>query len=137
MSEKVHASERGMQRLLTGVTWDYDDAFGEYRRQMLAETADPQGVLAVDDTGFPKKGCHSACVARQCCGSLGKVGNCQVGVSLTYVGQKFAWPYSMELFVPPLVGQAGLCRLSGDAEEVAYAGGGTLSREMADGVGPD
>ena len=100
MSEKVHASERGMQRLLTEVKWDYDGAFGEYRRRMLAETADPQGVLAIDDTGFPKKGRHSVCVARQYCGSLGKVDNCQVGVSLTYVGQGFAWPYAMELFVP-------------------------------------
>lgn len=100
MSEKVHASERGMQRLLTEAKWDHDGAFGEYRRRMLAETADPQGVLVIDDTGFPKKGRHSVCVARQYCGSLGKVANCQVGVSLTYVGQGFAWPYAMELFVP-------------------------------------
>jgi SRSO17 transposase len=100
MSEKVHASERGMQRLLTEVKWDHDGAFGEYRRRMLAETADPQGVLVIDDTGFPKKGRHSVCVARQYCGSVGKVANCQVGVSLTYVGQGFAWPYGMELFVP-------------------------------------
>ena len=35
MSEKVHASERGMQRLLTEVKWDRDGAFGEYRRRML------------------------------------------------------------------------------------------------------
>jgi SRSO17 transposase len=67
---------------------------------MLAETADPQGVLVIDDTGFPKKGRHSVCVARQYCGSLGKVDNCQIGVSMTYVGQGFAWPYAMELFVP-------------------------------------
>ena len=100
MSEKVHASERGMQRLLTEVKWDHEGALGEYRRRMLAETADPQGVLVIDDTGFPKKGRHSVCVARQYCGSLGKVANCQVGVSLTYVGQGFAWPYAMELFVP-------------------------------------
>jgi SRSO17 transposase len=38
MSEKVHASERGMQRLLTEIKWDRDGAFGEYRRRMLAET---------------------------------------------------------------------------------------------------
>jgi SRSO17 transposase len=100
MSEKVHASERGMQRLLTKVRWDIDGAFGQYRRRMLAETADPYGVLVVDDTGFPKKGRHSVCVARQYCGSRGKIDNCQIGVSLTYVGQGFAWPYAMDLFVP-------------------------------------
>lgn len=100
MSEKVHASERGMQRLLTEVKLDRDGAFGEYRRQMLAETSDPQGILVIDDTGFPKRGRHSVCVARQYCGSHGKVENCQIGVSLTYVGQGFAWPYAMELFVP-------------------------------------
>jgi len=100
MSKKVHASERGMQRLLTEVKWDRDGAFAEYRRRMLAETVDPQAVVVIDDTGFPKKGRHSVCVSRQYCGSLGKVDNCQIGVSLTYVGQGFAWPYAMELFVP-------------------------------------
>lgn len=100
MSEMVHASERGMQRLLTEVKWDREGAISEYRRQMLAETSDPQGVLVVDDTGFPKKGIHSVCVARQYSGSLGKVDNCQVGVSLTYVGQGVAWPYTMNLFIP-------------------------------------
>jgi SRSO17 transposase len=45
MSEKVHASERGMQRLLTEVKWDHDGAFGEYRRRILAETAEPHGVI--------------------------------------------------------------------------------------------
>ena len=78
----------------------------EYRRQMLTETSDPQGILVVDDTGFPKKGSHSVCVARQYCGALGKVENCQIGVSLTYVGQGVAWPYGMDLFFP----RAGIIR---------------------------
>lgn len=100
MSERVHASERGMQRLLTQVKWDYQGAWEEYRRQMLADTSDPQGVLLVDDTAFPKKGRHSVGVSRQYCGALGKVANCQVGVSLTYVGQEVSWPYAMDLFIP-------------------------------------
>ncbi len=101
MSERVHASERGMQRLLTEVKWDYQGAMEEYRRQMFADTSDPQGILLVDDTAFPKKGRHSVGVSRQYCGALGKVANCQVGVSLTYVGQGVAWPYAMNLFIPP------------------------------------
>jgi len=100
MSERVHASERGMQRLLTEVKWDHEGVSKEYRQQMLAETSDSQGILVVDDTAFPKKGRHTVCVARQYCGALGKVSNCQVGVSLTYVGQEVSWPYKMDLYIP-------------------------------------
>lgn len=100
MSEKVNASERSMQRLLSEVKWDDQGVAGEYRRTMLAATADPQGILILDDTGFPKKGQKSVCVARQYCGASGRTDNCQIGVSMTYVGQDVAWPYAMELFVP-------------------------------------
>jgi len=100
MSERVHASERGMQRLLTEVKWDHERVSKEYRHRMLSETGDSQGVLVVDDTSFPKKGIQSVCVSRQYCGALGKVANCQVGVSLTYVGQSVFWPYTMDLYVP-------------------------------------
>ena len=100
MSEKVNASERSMQRLLTTVKWDEQLVAAQYRRAMLASTYDQQGVLVIDDTGFPKKGHSSVCVARQYCGASGKTDNCQIGVSMTYVGQDIAWPYIMELFTP-------------------------------------
>ena len=100
MSEKVNASERGMQRLLSTAKWDDQLVAAQFRRTMLDVTSDPQGLLVIDDTGFPKKGYDSACVARQYCGASGKTDNCQIGVSMTYVGQDIAWPYVMELFVP-------------------------------------
>lgn len=100
MSEKVNASERSMQRLLSDVKWDDEAVATEYRRKMLAATSDPLGILVLDDTGFPKKGRDSACVARQYCGASGKTDNCQVGVSMTYVGCNVAWPYAMALFMP-------------------------------------
>ena len=70
-------------------------------------TADPLGILVLDDTGFPKKGRDSVCVARQYCGASGKTDNCQIGVSMTYVGRDVAWPYAMELFIPESWDQAG------------------------------
>lgn len=100
MSEKVNASERSMQRLLTTVKWDDELVAAKYRRTMLAATYDSQGILVFDDTGFPKKGRDSVCVARQYCGASGKTDNCQIGVSMTYVGQDVAWPYIMGLFTP-------------------------------------
>jgi SRSO17 transposase len=100
MSEKVNASERSMQRLLSTAKWDDQLVAEQYRRSMLASTSDPHGLLVLDDTGFPKKGNDSVCVARQYCGASGKIDNCQIGVSMTYVGRDVAWPYVMELFIP-------------------------------------
>jgi len=59
-----------------------------------------RGCWIVDDTGFPKQGRHSVGVARQYCGTLGKRGNCQVGVSLSYATPKGAMPLEWALYLP-------------------------------------
>ena len=100
MSERVNGPERSMQRLLSDARWDEHGILAAYRARMLTVTSDPMGVLVLDDTGFPKKGRDSACVARQYCGASGKTDNCQIGVSMTYVGSGVAWPFGMKLFIP-------------------------------------
>ena len=100
MSERVNASERSMQRLLTHVKWDEQGVLSAFQEMMLAVTSDSMGLFLIDDTSFPKKGRESVCVARQYCGAVGKTDNCQVGVSMSYVGQGVAWPFGMKLFVP-------------------------------------
>jgi SRSO17 transposase len=54
----------------------------------------------VDDTGFPKKGRHSAGVARQYCGQLGKQDNCQVAVSLSVASAASSLPVAWRLYLP-------------------------------------
>ena len=100
MSERVNASERSMQRLLSQVQWDEQGVLSIFQERMLAATSDSMGLFIFDDTSFPKKGRESACVARQYCGATGKMDNCQIGVSMTYIGQGVAWPFGMKLFVP-------------------------------------
>jgi len=100
MSERVNASERSMQRLLSQVKWDEQGVLSAYQARMLAVTSDPMGIFLIDDTGFPKKGRESVCVARQYRGATGKIDNCQIGVSMTYMGQGVAWPFGMELYIP-------------------------------------
>jgi hypothetical protein len=63
-------------------------------------TRERRGILAVDDTGFPKQGRHSVGVTRQYCGALGKTGNCQVGVTTALIGATRVWPPSCELCWP-------------------------------------
>ena len=60
------------------------------------------GVLAwvVDDTGIAKDGRHSPGVKRQYSGTLGKIGNCQVAVSVHAVGERGTLPLGWSLYLP-------------------------------------
>ena len=60
----------------------------------------PDGVFVLDDTGFAKQGKKSVGVARQYSGTLGKVGNCQVGVFLAYVSAQGHALVDKALYLP-------------------------------------
>src|SRR3954452_1691676 len=72
------------QRVLSHVLWDEEAARDLCREHVVARLGAGDAVLVVDETAFVKKGEHSAGVARQYCGTLGKVENCQVGVFLAH-----------------------------------------------------
>jgi SRSO17 transposase len=79
------ASPDGMQRLLNFSPWDEDAARDALARYVVRAMGDAAAVLAVDETGFLKKGRMSAGVARQYTGTAGRIENCQVGVFAAYV----------------------------------------------------
>jgi SRSO17 transposase len=58
------------------------------------------GILAIEDTGFPKQGTRSACVQRQYCGALGKIGVWRVVVSSALIADGRTWPLAFDLFIP-------------------------------------
>jgi SRSO17 transposase len=68
-------------------------------RQVVAR-AGVGGCVIVDDTGFPKQGAHSVGVARQYSGTLGKVGNCQVAVTLQYATEQDVFVLDAALYLP-------------------------------------
>ena len=71
-----------VQHFVGAGAWDDEAVMAEVRRHVAEELADPEGVLVLDPSGFAKKGTASCGVARQWCGRLGKVDNCQIGVFL-------------------------------------------------------
>jgi SRSO17 transposase len=71
---------RGLQRFLSESVWDEEQMRGTSHQLVAEERGEPDGVLMFDETGLVKKGTDSVGVARQYCGTLGKVENCQGGV---------------------------------------------------------
>jgi SRSO17 transposase len=61
---------------------------------------DPQGIIVLDPSAFPKKGQDSCGVARQWCGRLGKKENCQIGIFLAYVSARGHAPLEAQLYLP-------------------------------------
>jgi SRSO17 transposase len=95
-----YAHPRGIQRVLDRYAWDPEAVRDNLRQWVVAELGDPRGVLVVDETGFPKQGRHSAGVARQYAGTLGKIANCQIGVFLGYATPGGHVGLDRALFVP-------------------------------------
>jgi SRSO17 transposase len=91
---------RGLQRFISDVRWDEEQRRWNYHQLVAKEMGDPHGVLRFDETGFVKKGNHSVGVARQSCGSLGKVENCQVGVFAGYASRYGYALVDKRLFLP-------------------------------------
>jgi SRSO17 transposase len=89
-------SYQAFQHFVTHAPWN---AEGLWRR-LRAVTPERTGILILDETSFPTSGPHSVGVARQYCGALGKVANCQVAVTAAlWTGQR-VWPMGAALYLP-------------------------------------
>ena len=85
LSESVGISARAMQRFLTEARWSDDTVIGRLQEYLAPRLGHSEAVWVFDGSDFPKQGRKSAGVARQYCGRLGKVANCQAGMFLAYV----------------------------------------------------
>src|SRR4051812_10568774 len=98
MAERLGVDHQGLQQFVSSSTWAVEPVRARLARRAVALIAPDAWV--VDDTGFPKDGTASPGVARQYCGRLGKVGNCQIGVSVDAVTDAASCPLSWRLFLP-------------------------------------
>jgi len=91
---------RSLQRFVSEAPWEDDHILSTYRSLVSEDLGSPDGALIFDESGFVKKGADSIGVARQYCGSLGKVDNCQVGVFAAYVSDRGYALVDKRLFIP-------------------------------------
>jgi SRSO17 transposase len=89
-----------MQFFVSDVAWNDEEVMSIYRSMISEDMGDPDGALIFDESGFVKKGNDSAGVARQYCGNIGKVENCQVGVFAAYASRHGYGFLGNRLFVP-------------------------------------
>jgi SRSO17 transposase len=90
--------EQCLQQFVNQSPWRWEPVRRRLALRMSGEI-EPEAWV-IDDTGFPKFGDKSVAVARQYCGALGKVGNCQVGVSISAVTSQASCPIDWRLFLP-------------------------------------
>ncbi|MEW6217712.1 MAG: IS701 family transposase [Candidatus Bipolaricaulota bacterium] len=99
MAERYGGNEQALQQFVSQSPWKWMDVRRELAARMARE-AGSRVAWVLDDTGFPKKGQYSVGVARQYSGTLGKVGNCQIGVSLNYATDEGCFPIDFQLYLP-------------------------------------
>jgi SRSO17 transposase len=98
MAQRLGVDHQRLQQFITSSTWDFEAVRGNLARWGV-EAIGPDAYV-VDDSGFPKDGAASPCVARQYCGTVGKVANCQIGVSVQMVTDRASLAANWRLFCP-------------------------------------
>ncbi len=89
-------SYEAFQHFITDAPWVADDVW----RRLRATIPEREGVLILDGTSFPKQGTQSVGVARQYCGTLGKIANCQVAVTVALWTGARAWMLGARMYLP-------------------------------------
>src|SRR5882724_2431858 len=99
---RVAAQHQSLLHFVGEGHWSDEQVLAKVREMVLPriEQHGPIEAWIIDDTSFPKKGRHSAGVARQYCGRLGKEDNCQVAVSLSIANHHASLPVAYRLYLP-------------------------------------
>lgn len=129
--ETGEATPYGFQYLLARADWAADAVRDELRVYIRQHLSDPHGVMVIDETGFLKKGQHSAGVARQYSGTAGKVENCQIGVFVAYASGLGHVLLDRELYLPEeWTNDRERCRQAGIPDDRDFATKPQLAQQM-------
>ena len=132
VAERVgDGSPYGMQYLLGRARWSADQLQARLSEYVQDELSDPDAVLILDETGFLKKGIHSAGVQRQYSGTAGRIENSQIGVFLCYAAQRGYALVDRELYLPEQwAGDRERCRRANIPDKIAFQTKPMLGKQM-------
>jgi SRSO17 transposase len=112
--------EQALQQFINQSAWD-EQAVLDSLQGWIGRELGADGYLIIDDTGFPKQGEHSVGVARQYTGTLGKIANCQVAVTLQLATGRDVVGVDTKLYLPEAWCQdRERCHKAGIPESVSY-----------------
>lgn len=133
----LHDQQRqGLQKFVGHVPWDHSPLLDTLAGQVGEDLGTPDGVIVFDPSAFAKKGTKSVGVARQWCGRLGKVDNCQVGVFMAYVSAKGHTLINTRLYLPrEWTRDRARCKAAGVPKGTRFRTRHRLALEMLDECG--
>ena len=100
MADRIPGADVQALRQFVGQSpWAVEEVQRQLARKVVDLLSNPE-VWILDETSFPKAGEHSVGVARQYCGALGKVANCQVAVTLHWSSAEASCPLGWRLYLP-------------------------------------
>jgi SRSO17 transposase len=129
---EVEAMRQRLQQAVTIAGWSDAEVLSRLATKLDEELPGVEAFV-IDDTGFPKKGKHSVGVQRQYSGTLGRIDNCQVAVSLHLAGEHGSGMVGFRLFLPESwVDDRARRKRAGVPSEIRAATKGTLALEQLD-----
>jgi SRSO17 transposase len=105
-ASEIQAMRQRLQQAVTVADWSDAEIWKRLATKVERDLPEIE-ALVIDDTGFAKKGEHSVGVSRQYSGTLGRVDNCQVAVSLHLAGERGSACAGMQLYLPESWTDAG------------------------------
>jgi SRSO17 transposase len=127
-----------VQHFVGAGCWDDERVMAELRQHVAEELADPDAVLVLDPSAFPKSRTESCGVQRQWCGRLGKIENCQIGVFLAYVSNAGQALIDRRLYLPKAWAENAARRKKTHVpDSVRFQESWRIALDLLDRSGPD
>jgi len=132
LAERTGVAVQSLRQFVGQSPWAVEEIQGRLAEKIVDLLSEPE-VWMIDETSFPKAGEASVGVARQYCGALGKIANCQVAVSLHWSTAEASCPVAWQLYLPESWLETSERRAAGKIpENIVYRSKNQLALDLID-----